>query len=47
MSITSKIKDKLIKSFTESNDDLRNFVIDIINRDDLIMAIIRGEELDQ
>jgi len=47
MSITSEIKDKLIKSFTKSNDDLRNFIIDIINRDDLIMAIIRGEDLDQ
>lgn len=47
MSIPIDIKKKLDKAFTKSNEDLQQFIIDIINRDDLLMAIMRNEDLDQ
>mmetsp|Transcript_33388 Transcript_33388/g.28217 ORF Transcript_33388/g.28217 Transcript_33388/m.28217 type:complete len:101 (-) Transcript_33388:2436-2738(-) len=47
MSIDKNIKKRLLKSFTKSNHDLKQFIIDIINRDDLLMALLRGEDVNK
>jgi len=47
MSIPIGIKKKLDDAFTKSNENLQQFIIDIINRDDLLMAIMRNEDLNQ
>lgn len=47
MTIDKSIESKLKSSFTKSNSELTKFIIDIINRNDLIMALKRDEDVNQ
>ena len=47
MSIPIDIEKKLLNAFTKSNKNLKEFIIDLINRDDLLMAIGRDEDINK
>jgi len=47
MSIPNDIEKRLMNTFTQSNENLNQFIIDLINRDDLLMGIIEGDDVNQ